>query len=52
MLRKVRSAEGILARRRGDGAPHPLARCGYQDYAAVEAVFALARPKRGGDGVS
>ena len=31
---------------------HPLARCGYQDYAAVEAVFALARPKGGGDGVS
>ena len=23
----------------------PLARCGYQDYAAVEAVFAMARPK-------
>src|SRR6516165_5608156 len=31
---------------------HPLARCGYQDYAAVEAVFALARPKGGGDGVN
>jgi flavin reductase (DIM6/NTAB) family NADH-FMN oxidoreductase RutF len=28
---------------------HPLARCGYQDYAAVEAVFALARPNGGGD---
>ena len=28
---------------------HPLARCGYQDYAAVEEVFALARPKGGGD---
>jgi flavin reductase (DIM6/NTAB) family NADH-FMN oxidoreductase RutF len=28
---------------------HPLARCGYQDYAAVDAVFALARPKGGGD---
>src|SRR5271169_2474444 len=27
---------------------HPLARCGYQDYAAVEKVFALARPKGGG----
>jgi flavin reductase (DIM6/NTAB) family NADH-FMN oxidoreductase RutF len=27
----------------------PLARCGYQDYAAVEAVFAMARPKGGGD---
>jgi flavin reductase (DIM6/NTAB) family NADH-FMN oxidoreductase RutF len=26
-----------------------LARCGYQDYAAVEAVFAMARPKGGGD---
>jgi flavin reductase (DIM6/NTAB) family NADH-FMN oxidoreductase RutF len=30
---------------------HPLARCGYQDYAAVENVFAMARPKGGGDGV-
>ena len=28
---------------------HPLARCGYQDYAAVEKVFALPRPKGGGD---
>ena len=28
---------------------HPLARCGYQDYAAVESVFPLARPKGGGD---
>lgn len=28
---------------------HPLARCGYQDYAFVEEVFALARPKGGGD---
>ncbi len=28
---------------------HPLARCGYQDYAAVESLFALARPKGGGD---
>ena len=27
---------------------HPLARCGYQDYAAVEKVFAMARPKGGG----
>ncbi|HTR14334.1 MAG TPA: flavin reductase family protein [Roseiarcus sp.] len=27
----------------------PLARCGYQDYAFVEQVFALARPKGGGD---
>ena len=27
----------------------PLARCGYQDYAAVEKVFAMARPKGGGD---
>ncbi|HZZ60761.1 MAG TPA: flavin reductase family protein [Roseiarcus sp.] len=24
---------------------HPLARCGYSDYAVVESVFALARPK-------
>jgi flavin reductase (DIM6/NTAB) family NADH-FMN oxidoreductase RutF len=24
---------------------HPLARCGYQDYAMVEEVFAMARPK-------
>jgi flavin reductase (DIM6/NTAB) family NADH-FMN oxidoreductase RutF len=31
---------------------HSLARCGYQDYAAVEKVFALARPKGGGDGVA
>ena len=28
---------------------HPLARCGYQDYAVVESVFSLARPKGGGD---
>lgn len=28
---------------------HPLARCGYQDYAVVETVFALARPLGGGD---
>lgn len=28
---------------------HPLARCGYQDYAAVEAVFALMRPKSPAD---
>ena len=28
---------------------HPLARCGYQDYTAVEKVFAMARPKGGGD---
>ena len=27
----------------------PLARCGYQDYAMVEKVFAMARPKGGGD---
>ena len=27
----------------------PLARCGYQDYAAVEAVFPIARPKGGGN---
>ena len=31
------------------GGAHPLARCGYQDYAVVESVFALARPKGGGD---
>jgi flavin reductase (DIM6/NTAB) family NADH-FMN oxidoreductase RutF len=30
---------------------HPLARCGYQDYAVVEKLFAMARPKGGGDGV-
>jgi flavin reductase (DIM6/NTAB) family NADH-FMN oxidoreductase RutF len=29
---------------------HSLARCGYQDYAAVEKVFALARPKGVGVG--
>jgi len=28
---------------------HPLARCGYQDYAIVESLFAMARPKGGGD---
>jgi flavin reductase (DIM6/NTAB) family NADH-FMN oxidoreductase RutF len=28
---------------------HPLARCGYQDYAAVEAVFSLTRPPGGGE---
>ena len=28
---------------------HPLARCGYQDYAVVESVFGMARPKEGGD---
>jgi flavin reductase (DIM6/NTAB) family NADH-FMN oxidoreductase RutF len=28
---------------------HPLARCGYQDYATVEEVFAMARPTGGGD---
>ena len=28
---------------------HPLARCGYQDYAALEKVFTMARPKGGGD---
>jgi flavin reductase (DIM6/NTAB) family NADH-FMN oxidoreductase RutF len=28
---------------------HPLARCGYQDYAAVESVFAMPRPKGGDD---
>ena len=28
---------------------HPLARCGYQDYAFVESLFAMARPKGGGD---
>src|SRR5271156_2048797 len=31
---------------------HPLARCGYQDYAAVEKVFAMPRPKGGGDGLT
>jgi flavin reductase (DIM6/NTAB) family NADH-FMN oxidoreductase RutF len=28
---------------------NPLARCGYQDYAAIEKVFAMPRPKGGGD---
>jgi flavin reductase (DIM6/NTAB) family NADH-FMN oxidoreductase RutF len=28
---------------------HPLARCGYQDYAAVEKVFAMPRPKGASD---
>jgi flavin reductase (DIM6/NTAB) family NADH-FMN oxidoreductase RutF len=31
------------------GRAQPLARCGYQDYAMVEAVFAMTRPKGGGD---
>jgi flavin reductase (DIM6/NTAB) family NADH-FMN oxidoreductase RutF len=30
-------------------AAHPLARCGYQDYAVVESLMALARPS-GGEG--
>jgi len=30
-------------------AAKPLARCGYQDYAAVESLIALARPRGGGD---
>ena len=30
-------------------AAKPLARCGYQDYAAVETLFSLARPAGGGD---
>jgi flavin reductase (DIM6/NTAB) family NADH-FMN oxidoreductase RutF len=28
---------------------HLLARCGYQDYAAIESVFAMPRPKGGRD---
>ena len=28
-------------------AAHPLARCGYQDYAVVESLIALARPSSG-----
>ena len=28
---------------------HSLARCGYQDYAAVEKLFAMPRPRGGGD---
>jgi hypothetical protein len=28
---------------------NPLARCGYQDFAAVESIFAMAQPKGGGD---
>ena len=28
---------------------HPLARCGYQDYATVEEVFAMVRPTGGDD---
>jgi flavin reductase (DIM6/NTAB) family NADH-FMN oxidoreductase RutF len=39
----------IRAGRFDTAGAHPLARCGYQDYAAVESVFALARPKGGGD---
>jgi len=32
-------------------AAQPLARCGYQDYAVVESLIALARPAGGGDRV-
>jgi flavin reductase (DIM6/NTAB) family NADH-FMN oxidoreductase RutF len=32
------------------GGAMPLARCGYQDYAVVEKLIALPRPKGGGDG--
>ena len=39
----------LVAGRFDTGRAHPLARCGYQDYAAVEKVFAMARPKGGGD---
>jgi flavin reductase (DIM6/NTAB) family NADH-FMN oxidoreductase RutF len=31
-------------------AAHPLARCGYQDYAFVESLISLPRPRGGGDG--
>jgi flavin reductase (DIM6/NTAB) family NADH-FMN oxidoreductase RutF len=42
--------DGFLVDGRFDTArAHPLARCGYQDYAAVESVFAMPRPKGGGD---
>ena len=33
-------------------AARPLARCGYQDYAVVEKVIALARPAGGGDALA
>jgi flavin reductase (DIM6/NTAB) family NADH-FMN oxidoreductase RutF len=39
----------LVAGRFDTARAHPLARCGYQDYAAVEKVFAMARPKGGGD---
>jgi len=39
----------IRDRRLETAAIQPLARLGYQDYAAVETVFTLARPKGAGD---
>ena len=39
----------LVAGRFDTARAHPLARCGYQDYAAVEKVFAMGRPKGGGD---
>jgi flavin reductase (DIM6/NTAB) family NADH-FMN oxidoreductase RutF len=39
----------ILDGRFDTAGAHPIARCGYQDYAVVESLFALARPKGGGD---
>jgi flavin reductase (DIM6/NTAB) family NADH-FMN oxidoreductase RutF len=39
----------LVAGRFDTAGAHPLARCGYQDYATVEKVFAMARPKGGGD---
>jgi flavin reductase (DIM6/NTAB) family NADH-FMN oxidoreductase RutF len=42
--------DGYLVDGRFDTArAHSLARCGYQDYAAIEKVFAMPRPKGGGD---
>jgi flavin reductase (DIM6/NTAB) family NADH-FMN oxidoreductase RutF len=39
----------LVAGRFDTARAHSLARCGYEDYAAVEKVFAMARPKGGGD---
>ena len=39
----------IAAGRFDTAAARPLARCGYQDYAVVERVIPLPRPKGGGD---
>ncbi len=47
----VHIEDGYISDGRFDTAKaQPLARCGYQDYAYVEKLVSLARPKGGGDG--